>query len=177
MMSEYRIERIFNEGHFLSSIVGTEYFELKLNIYYKLFDKTIPLIIKRIPSQNLQTQIYLRIENVVNASLGFDEKTKTEIEEKLWQGYELSCENSQNPIYEKPTSNNKELNMKFYAIHSKTELMQKTSLASLSTMVKNWDEEDEEIYTSLNFTGEWIGDGYFEICFQGKTILDAIHHQ
>lgn len=173
----YNIEKILNEGHFCSSIIGTEYFDLSLKIYNKLFDKTIPLRINNIPSQNLGTQIYLRIEKVANLSFSFDEAVKSAIEENLWQGYNLVCENAQNPIDENSIDNNKELNMKFYGIHSIEELLEKTNLVSMSTMAENYEKEDEEIYTSLYFNSEWIGDGLYEICLQGNEFLYETHHQ
>lgn len=176
-MAEYHVEKILNESSFLSSPVGTEYFALRLNIYNNMFDKTIPLIISQIPSQNLRTEVYLRIEQVVNNAMNFDQSLKDEIEEKLWLSYNLICENSQNSLDQNSSADNKLLNMKLYGIHSKGGLWEKTDLVSMHTMVENRDAGDETIYTSMNFAGEWIGDGCYEICLEGKVITDIIHYQ
>lgn len=174
-MQKYSIERILNEGQFLSSIVGTEYFEMNLNVAYSLFNQTVPLRINQIPSQNLNTKRYLRIEKVVNTCLEFGAEVKSEMEEALWLQYNMVCEDSQNPI-EPNSARNKELNMDHFGIHSKEQLMEKTALSWMETSVQNDEEDDDMVYTTLNFSADWIGDGFFEFFFEGDQITNKTHH-
>lgn len=165
----YRMEEIFNKCQFRGSLVGTENFDLIMPVFSHISNQVTPLEINNIPSQQLGTNVFLRIEKIVDNAANFGQEIKDEITERLWSAYNLRCENTQNPI-EEHTERNKELNFEYYGMYTKEDVLAKTTLSSMLVTFDIDDLEDSSIYTSIYFQADWIGDGFIEYLLLDQTI-------
>lgn len=170
-----RIEEILNNCKFIGSLIGTETFGLKLNIQIPFIKDSTDVYINSIPSQNLNTEIFLRIETIINTLISLDENLHFQIKNELWSKYLWNCDNSE-PIVENEMQNSKQVNMEYFNISDIDDILGKTSLPEIDVLVKNYDIFDKEIYWNLNFRSDWIGDGFLRMTMNTSKVIESEFH-
>jgi len=174
-----RIEEIFNNCEFIGSLVGTEAVNIKIPIIGSAFNKSTFLYINNIPSQKMNTEIFLRIEKSVNILLNLSSELQENIWEELWDKYIWTCEESE-PFEILKTEDVKSANIRYYGIDDLNSLKMVTELSTVDTSI-NQDDEDEfsqnDVYLNLNFRADWIGDGFMQIKINSDKILNSVLYQ
>ena len=178
-----RIEEIFNNCEFIGSLVGTETVSIKLSINVPGFDKSTFLYIREIPSQKMNTEIYLRIESSANNIINLSTEMQTKIWEELWNKYIWTCEESE-PFDILDSEDVKSANIRYYGIEDLNTLKKLTKISNIDTEVisnfeDGFEEElpNEELIWNLNFGADWIGDGFFQITINSDNILNSVLYQ
>lgn len=170
-----RIEEILNNCEFIGSLIGTETFGLKLNFQFPCVINSTDLYIHSIPSQNLNTEIFLRLETIFNKISRLDETVLFQIKNELWNKYLWNCENTE-PIIESEVKSTKQVNMEYYQIFNIEEIMGNTYLPDIDVLAINYNSDDKEIYWNLNFKSEWIGDGFLRVTINTNKEIDSEFH-
>ncbi|MFM2394800.1 MAG: hypothetical protein RLZZ546_2782 [Bacteroidota bacterium] len=174
-----RIEEIFNNCEFIGSLVGTETVGIKLSVKIPGFDKTTLLYIREIPSQKMNTEIYLRIENSVNNIINLSSEMQTKIWEELWNKYIWVCEESE-PFDNLDSEDVKSGNIRYYGIEDLNTLKKLTILTNIDTETYNFNDEvefaNDEIIWNFYFNSEWIGDGFIRVLIDKEHVQDCEIH-
>lgn len=178
-----RIEEIFNNCEFIGSLVGTETVTIKLSINVPGFDRSTLLFIREIPSQKMNTEIYLRIESSANKIINLSTEMQTKIWEELWNKYIWICEESE-PFDIIDSEDVKSANIRYYGIEDLNTLKKLTIISNVDTeVISNLDDGyaeellNEELIWKLNFRAEWIGDGFIQIKINSDNILNSVLYQ
>jgi hypothetical protein len=175
MTNKYTIERIFNECEFVTSMMWTETFRIKLKIPCQALNTELFLSIHSIPSHHMTSVIYQRIEQTANAILFMEKELVDEIHSELWRMYLEFCENCQHPLDE--DGDNAELNKKHYEIWTIEEMIKKTTFKWASTRMSEYQRKNDAFSFSLDVTAEWIGEGYVEFFISNNKIVYSDFHQ
>ena len=176
-----RIEDIFNNGKFIGSLAGTETFGIRLSIVLPGFVKSTELFINQIPSQNLNTKIYLRLESLVNTLINISTELQNQIWKELWDKYIFTCEETE-PFERFDSEDIKSMNIKYYGIEDIKKLKEVTKILSIDTALQINDDtyNDEfannELSWNINFGANWIGDGFIRISINSNKILNCELH-
>jgi hypothetical protein len=127
----------------------------------------------------MNTEIFLRIEKSVNLLLNLSSELQENIWEELWDKYIWTCEESE-PFEILKTEDVKSANIRYYGIDDLNSLKMATELSTVDTSI-NQDDEDEfsqdDVYLSLNFRADWIGDGFMQITINSDKILNSVLYQ
>lgn len=175
-----RIEEIFNNGESIGSLIGTETVSIKLSLNVPGFENLTVLHINQIPSQKMNTEIFLRIENSVNTLLNLNSELQTYIWEELWNKYIWICEESE-PFEILDSEDVISANIRYYGIEDLNTLKKMTRFTNIDTEAYYFDEDvelaNDELLWNLNFSADWIGDGFMRITINSNKILGSVLYQ
>jgi hypothetical protein len=177
---EMTIEEIFNSCEFKGSLIGTETFEIKLPLTLANFDRTIDLYISQIPSQSMNTHIFLKIEKSVNNLMNLKHDLVKLIWSEVWNKYVYICEQTA-PKVNDGSIDAKSTNMNYFMIYDINSLKENTLISNITTQLTTFDERcintiTNEITWNFYFNSEWIGDGFLRVLIDKENVQDAEIH-
>lgn len=168
------IEEIFNSSEFIGSLIGTETFGLKLKLRMNPFGDEIPVYINSIPSQELGSETFQKIERIVNAISILEVERVDEIEQELTRQYDWFCEQTE-PITNENKLPNAIANKEYFAITNSKDLIVKTQLKEIECQFIRENSEND-ISICMNFTSEWIGDGFLQLELINDKVNSTVYH-